>query len=74
MTIWLPELEGRKGPRYQRIAAAIPAYQASASIADVVRRTRALFPDVLVVDGDPLADLGALCRPIAVWARGRQAL
>jgi len=27
--------------------------------------------DVLVVDGDPTADLGALARPVAVWARGR---
>ncbi|MGD8416540.1 MAG: amidohydrolase family protein [Pseudomonadales bacterium] len=29
--------------------------------------------DVLVVDGDPLADLTALTRPVAVWARGRRA-
>jgi len=29
--------------------------------------------DVLVVDGDPTADLGALTRPVAVWARGRVA-
>jgi len=27
--------------------------------------------DVLVVDGDPLTDLSALARPVAVWARGR---
>ncbi|MGE0625126.1 MAG: amidohydrolase family protein [Pseudomonadales bacterium] len=27
--------------------------------------------DVLVVDGDPTADLAALTRPVAVWARGR---
>ncbi|HEX7036244.1 MAG TPA: amidohydrolase family protein [Pseudomonadales bacterium] len=27
--------------------------------------------DLLLVDGDPLADLGALLRPIQVWARGR---
>lgn len=32
------------------VAAAIPAYQAEASVADVVRRTRALFEHVLVVD------------------------
>jgi glycosyltransferase involved in cell wall biosynthesis len=33
-----------------RIAAAIPAYQAAPSIADVVRRTLAVLPDVLVVN------------------------
>lgn len=33
-----------------RIAAAIPAFQAGASVADVVRRTREVLPDVLVVD------------------------
>jgi glycosyltransferase involved in cell wall biosynthesis len=33
-----------------RIGAAIPAFQAGASVADVVRRTRAILPDVLVVD------------------------
>jgi glycosyltransferase involved in cell wall biosynthesis len=32
------------------LAAAIPAYEAGASIGDVVRRTRALFDHVLVVD------------------------
>lgn len=30
--------------------------------------------DVLVVDGDPLEDLGALDRPAGVWAEGRQVL
>jgi glycosyltransferase involved in cell wall biosynthesis len=34
----------------EAMAAAIPAYQAASSIADVVRRTRALFEHVLVVD------------------------
>ena len=33
-----------------RIAAAIPAFQAGASVADVVRRTREVLPDVIVVD------------------------
>ena len=33
-----------------RIAAAIPAFQAGASVGDVVRRTREVLPDVLVVD------------------------
>ncbi|HET6898754.1 MAG TPA: glycosyltransferase family 2 protein [Vicinamibacteria bacterium] len=33
-----------------RIAAAIPAFQAAASVADVVRRTRTVIEDVLVVD------------------------
>ena len=33
-----------------RIAAAIPAYQAAASVGDVVRRTREVLPEVLVVD------------------------
>jgi glycosyltransferase involved in cell wall biosynthesis len=33
-----------------RAAAVIPAYQAAATIADVVRGTRAVLPDVLVVD------------------------
>ena len=33
-----------------RLAAAIPAFQAAASIGDVVRRTRDILPEVLVVD------------------------
>jgi imidazolonepropionase-like amidohydrolase len=28
--------------------------------------------DLLVVDGDPVADIGALARPVAVFAAGRQ--
>jgi imidazolonepropionase-like amidohydrolase len=28
--------------------------------------------DVLIVDGDPLTDLGALTRPLAVWSGGRE--
>jgi imidazolonepropionase-like amidohydrolase len=27
--------------------------------------------DLLLVDGDPLQDLTALSRPVAVWAAGR---
>ncbi len=30
-----------------------------------------LAADVLLVDGDPVADLAALTRPVGVWARGR---
>jgi imidazolonepropionase-like amidohydrolase len=30
--------------------------------------------DILLVDGDPLADLAALTRPVGVWARGVPAL
>ena len=30
--------------------------------------------DLLLLDGDPLDDLEALTRPVAVWARGRKAL
>ena len=30
-----------------------------------------LAADVLIVQGDPLHDLTALCQPVAVWARGR---
>ncbi len=37
-----------------RIAAAIPAFQAEPSVGDVVRRTRALIPDVLVIDDGSL--------------------
>ena len=33
-----------------RIAAAIPAFQAGASVGDVIRRTREVLPEVLVVD------------------------
>lgn len=33
-----------------KVAAAIPAFQAGASVGDVVRRTRRVLPDVLVVD------------------------
>ncbi len=37
-----------------RVAAAIPAFQAEPSVGDVVRRTRALIPDVLVIDDGSL--------------------
>jgi imidazolonepropionase-like amidohydrolase len=33
-----------------------------------------LSADILLVDGDPLADLAALGRPVGVWARGREIL
>ena len=33
-----------------------------------------LAADVLLVDGDPLADLAALQRPVGVWTRGRPVL
>ena len=33
-----------------------------------------LAADVLLVDGDPLADLAALQKPVGVWARGRPVL
>jgi glycosyltransferase involved in cell wall biosynthesis len=33
-----------------KVGAAIPAFQAAATVADVVRRTRDVLPDVLVVD------------------------
>lgn len=33
-----------------------------------------LAADLLIVDGDPLADLRALTRPVGVWARGRPVL
>ena len=33
-----------------------------------------LAGDVLVVDGDPVADLAALQHPIGVWARGTSVL
>jgi glycosyltransferase involved in cell wall biosynthesis len=36
--------------RVRRVAAAIPAFQAGASVGDVVRRTRVVLPEVLVVD------------------------
>lgn len=35
------------------------------------RLAAGLSADVLVVDGDPLQDLGCLTRPVAVWASGR---
>jgi len=38
------------------------------------RITPGLAADVLVVDGDPLTDLAALTRPVAVWAAGRPCL
>ncbi len=56
-----------------RVAAAIPAYQAAPSIADVVRRTLQVLPDLLVIDDgsdDGTADVarqaGAelLCHPV----------
>jgi imidazolonepropionase-like amidohydrolase len=38
-------------------------------------RTGRLAPgfdaDLLLVDGDPMEDLGALCRPVGVWSLGR---
>lgn len=50
-----------------RVAAVIPAYDAAASVGEIVRRTRAIVPDVLVVDdgshdgtGDRARDAGAV--------------
>jgi glycosyltransferase involved in cell wall biosynthesis len=43
-----------------RAAAVIPAYEAAATIADVVRGTRAVLPDVLVVDDGSSDATGAL--------------
>jgi glycosyltransferase involved in cell wall biosynthesis len=42
-----------------RVAAVIPAYQAAATIEDVVRGTRAVLPDVLVVDDGSTDATGA---------------
>jgi len=52
-----------------RVAAAIPAFDAAATIADVVRRTLALVPDVLVVDDGSSDGTGA--RAEAAGARVR---
>jgi glycosyltransferase involved in cell wall biosynthesis len=41
---------GPLGEGVIRVAATIPAYQAAPSVGDVVRRTRAVIADVLVVD------------------------
>src|SRR5204862_5732348 len=47
------------GEALMRAAAAIPAYQARPSVADVVRRTRAVLPEVLVVDDGSTDGTGA---------------
>jgi glycosyltransferase involved in cell wall biosynthesis len=52
-----------------QVAAAIPAFDAAASIADVVQRTLALVPDVLVVDDGSSDGTGA--RAEAAGARVR---
>ncbi len=39
-------------------------------VAETGRLAEGLAADVLVVDGDPLAAIDALCRPVGVWALG----
>jgi hypothetical protein len=38
---------------------------------DTGRLAAGMRADLLLVDGDPLTDLAALTRPVAVWAAGR---
>jgi glycosyltransferase involved in cell wall biosynthesis len=45
-----------------RLAAVIPAYDAEASVGDIVRRTRAVIADVLVVDDGSHDRTGAMAR------------
>ena len=51
-----------------RIGVAIPALQAAASVGDVVRRSRSVLPDVLVVDDGSSDGTGEAARA----SRGRR--
>jgi imidazolonepropionase-like amidohydrolase len=54
------------------LRAATSAAAAALGIEHVTGRLApGLAADVLLVDGDPLADLGALTRPVGIWAAGR---
>jgi imidazolonepropionase-like amidohydrolase len=55
------------------LASATSLATAACGLGDRKGRLRAGYDaDLLVVDGDPVADIGALARPIAVFAGGRR--
>ena len=57
----------------QRFLAAAALAAAACGLGDKKGRLRAGYDaDLLVVDGDPGADIGALARPVAVFAGGRR--
>jgi imidazolonepropionase-like amidohydrolase len=55
------------------LASATVLAAAAGGLEDSKGRLRAGYnADLLVVDGDPVADIGALARPAAVFAGGRR--
>ena len=55
------------------LASATALAAAACGLGDSKGRLRAGYDaDLLVVDGDPVADIGALARPVAVFAGGRR--
>jgi imidazolonepropionase-like amidohydrolase len=57
------------------LASATALAAAACGLGDSKGRLRAGYDaDVLVVDGDPVADIGALARPVAVLAGGQRAI
>ena len=57
-----PETSTLRSAAARRVAAAIPAYQAEASVGEVVERTRRVVSEVLVVDDGSLDDTGEAAR------------
>ncbi len=55
-----------------RVAAVVPAYDAAATIGDVVRGTRAVVPDVLVVDDGSRDTTGALAAAAGATVRRQE--
>ena len=55
------------------LASATALAAAACGLGDRKGRLRAGYDaDLIVVDGDPVADIGALARPVAVFAGGRR--
>lgn len=67
------DMVGLGMPAVEAIAAATSTAADACGLGGQVGRVAPGYvADLLAVDGDPIADIGALTRPVAVWARGHR--